>query len=158
MPSAVPRSQCVRGSKSKARGVPTTRSTRLALSSEPAGHVVVGKVRELELELVQRSIDLGQSRVVPLDALLHRAHRGDLAGGVTAGALLLADALRGLVALLLQGFRLDQDGAPLGIERGPAIDQLEVDAAVHQTLFHLGGALAQEVPGQHGAGSLARGR
>ena len=140
----------MRGSKSKLRGVAHHALDAVGALVGAGGHVVVGKVRELELELVQRGVDLGQARVVPLDALLHRAHRRDLLGGVAAGALLLADALRGLVALLLQGLRFDQDGAPFGVELGPAIDQLEVDAAVDQARLHLVRMLAEEVPGQHG--------
>ena len=156
MPSAVPRSQCVAARNRSLRGSPTTCSTRLALSSAPTGTLVVGKVRELELELVERCVDLAQARVVPLDALLERTDCRDLVGGVAAGALLLADALRGFVALLFQGLRFDQDGAPFGVERGPAIDELEVDAAIGQARLHLVGALAEKVPGRHGAGSLAR--
>ena len=114
-------------------------------------HAVVRQVGQLQLDLGQLGVDGAHALLEGADAALEAAHLGDLAGGVAALALDLADLAARLVAPLLELFQLDQHRSATGVEAGPAIHQIRIVAAAGDQVTHPLGGAAQEISRQHDA-------
>jgi len=115
MPSAGPRSQCAAGSKSKRRGSPHVRSTRLAVSSSPRGTESCG-VRDSLLGRRQLGGDALGLRLELANLLLEGLHLGEghrIRLAADGGQLVAA------ATLLLQP---GNERAALGVERDEPVE------------------------------------
>ena len=156
MPSAGPRSQCACGSKSKTRGSPTRRTSRLSAALAPTGTCARRQVRDGQQQRAPLVLDRVEVRLELLDRLAALAVGGEHGARVAPFLLRARDLLARRVLLALERLDLDNHRAPARVERRERLEVgVGVDAAVPEAGPHDVRVVADERWIDHGKPILA---